>query len=143
MEEKKYRNPSLAVDAVIRHRTDPSILLISRKNEPFGWALPGGFVDYGESTEDAVDREVMEEVSLEFKRAGMLGVYSDPSRDPRQHVVSVVYYGSAIGDNPVAADDAKEARFFLVENLPDLCFDHGQIIEDYMNLYNKWTTFLS
>jgi 8-oxo-dGTP diphosphatase len=134
MEEKVYRNPSLAVDAVVMRNIQgyAEILLIERKNPPHGWALPGGFVDYGESTEDAVIRELHEEVNLSGKVKHLVCVASDPDRDPRQHVVSVVYVVDWKG-TPEAADDAKNFAWFDVRNLPTLAFDHEDIIKNKLN----------
>ena len=126
------KTPLLAVDIIIE--VDDGIVLISRKNEPFGWALPGGFVDIGESTKDAAIREAAEETGLDITKVRQFNTYSDPARDPRGHTVSVVYIASAIGV-PVAADDAKEAIIISPEDAVDdlnLCFDHVEIIADYM-----------
>jgi len=122
--------PRLTVDMIVRHGDE--ILLIERKNEPFGWALPGGFVDYGEMVEDAARRELMEETSICAAEIRLLGVYSDPKRDKRGHTVSVIY--STISDQkPMAGDDAKNAVFFNINNLPDnIAFDHSKIINDYL-----------
>ena len=129
------RNPYLTVDAIIEMDGD-KIVLIERKNKPFGFALPGGFVDYGESLEDAVCREVKEEVSMEFTIYDQFKAYSDPKRDPRQHVVSVVFVGTGIGE-PVAADDAKENSAIVISPADalekPLAFDHWSIIYDYMD----------
>ncbi|WP_345973053.1 NUDIX hydrolase [Sulfurimonas diazotrophicus] len=110
------------------------IVLISRKNPPYGWALPGGFVDIGETVEQAVCREMHEEISLEVQVDRLLGVYSDPARDPRFHTVSAVFVCRATGV-PMAADDAKEVRVVSRDEahaLP-LVFDHQRIMEDYLS----------
>ncbi|KAA0000265.1 MAG: NUDIX hydrolase [Thermoplasmata archaeon] len=121
--------PSIAVDGILIK--DGKILLIKRKNEPFKgkWALPGGFVEYGEKVEDAVLREFKEEVGIKAKIKKLVGVYSDPSRDPRGHVISIVFLLEAEGV-PKAGDDAMEARFFDLNDLPPLAFDHEKIIKD-------------
>jgi len=126
----KYKNPVPTVDVIIE--TDPdSIILIQRKNEPRGWALPGGFVDYGETLESAASREAMEETSLDVKLCRQFHTYSDPGRDPRQHTISTVFVATAEG-RPVAGDDAVHAEIFDESDLPeDIVFDHRQIIEDY------------
>jgi 8-oxo-dGTP diphosphatase len=126
---KQYRNPFPTVDIIIE--IDDGILLIERKNEPFGWALPGGFVDYGESLETAAVREALEETSLEISNLRLLGCYSDPARDARMHTISTVYIASACG-HPRAADDALNLATFSLDSLPEqLCFDHARILEDY------------
>jgi ADP-ribose pyrophosphatase YjhB (NUDIX family) len=125
------RNPFLTVDAIIE--TEGGVVLIKRKNPPYGWALPGGFVNYGESLEDAVYREVKEETGLDIELIRQFHTYSDPRRDPRHHTVSTVYIARASG-MPVAGDDAKEVRVFKRESLPeDIAFDHREILEDYFN----------
>jgi len=122
--------PRLTVDMVVKK--DDCILLIERKNEPHGWALPGGFVDYGEFVEDAAKRELLEETGIEAGEIHLLGVYSDPARDKRGHTASVVYYTTAKRD-PIAGDDAKNAKFFTIRGLPDdIVFDHKKIINDYL-----------
>lgn len=127
----EYKNPSPTVDVIIELGEDRELVLIRRKNPPHGWALPGGFIDYGEKAPVAAIREAREETGLEVRLTAMLGVYSDPSRDPRKHTMSVVYVGTAEGE-PVGLDDAAEARRFPVDALPeDLCFDHALILEDY------------
>ncbi len=126
---KKYRNPVPTVDIIIESGEDS--ILIQRKNPPYGWAIPGGFVDYSESVERAAVREAKEETSLDVKLVHLLGVYSDPNRDPRQHTISTVFVASANG-KPVAGDDAKQVRRFTKKNFPStLAFDHKKILEDY------------
>ena len=111
-------------------------MLIERKNEPFGWAIPGGFVDYGESIETSAIREAEEEVSLKVELVEQFHVYSDPARDPRQHTLAIVFIATAKGE-PVAADDAKDLGIFHQWDLPqNLCFDHDRIMEDYWNYRN-------
>ena len=113
------------------------IVLIQRKNEPLGLALPGGFVDVGESVEAAVVREMKEEISLDVEIQKLLGVYSDPTRDPRFHTASVVYVCKAYGE-PLGADDAKKATLYTLSELPinKLVFDHKKILEDYLKERN-------
>jgi 8-oxo-dGTP diphosphatase len=125
--------PSVAVDVVIElvDRPGRPIVLIERRNPPFGWALPGGFVDVGESLEQAAVREAREETSLMVRLKALLGCYSDPARDPRGHTVSPVYVAEAAGE-PVAADDARNLAVFDPERPPSaLAFDHARILEDY------------
>jgi ADP-ribose pyrophosphatase YjhB (NUDIX family) len=126
---RTYRNPALTVDIIIQ--VAGGIVLIERKNPPFGWAIPGGFVDYGESLEAAAIREAREETGLELVELRQFYAYSDPKRDPRGHTVSVVF--TALGKGiPKAADDAKNLRVFRVDRLPkDLAFDHAAILSDY------------
>ena len=127
------RTPLLATDVIIELHDRPGrpIVLIERKHEPLGWALPGGFVEVGESVENAIVREAAEETNLEISLVTLLGVYSDPDRDPRGHCVSVVYVASAAGD-PVAMDDAAAVRVYDPAKLPrQLAFDHARILEDY------------
>ena len=126
---KQYRNPFPTVDIIIE--IDSGIVLIERRNEPFGWALPGGFVDYGESLETAAVREAREETSLEISNLRLLGCYSDPERDKRMHTISAVFIASAQGV-PLAADDALNLAVFQLDSLPaSLCFDHARILADY------------
>lgn len=109
-----------------------SIVLIKRKNPPYGWALPGGFVDVGETLAQAAVREAKEEISMEVELKTLLGCYSDPSRDVRGHTISAVYIAHASGQ-PVAADDATEVMLVNRNTLPDeMAFDHGIILEDYL-----------
>jgi 8-oxo-dGTP diphosphatase len=128
------RNPLLTVDIIIE--TEGGIVLIERKNPPFGWALPGGFVDYGESLEQAAVREALEETSLHVRLIEQFHTYSDPRRDPRHHTVSTVFVAEANGP-PVAADDAKAAGVFLEGTLPKpVIFDHPAILRDYFAIRN-------
>jgi len=127
-----YQHPSSTVDIIIEMKGG-GIILIKRKNPPFGWALPGGFVDYGESLEDAAIREAREETSLDITLTSQFHTYSDPQRDPRKHTISTVYLAKADG-TPVADDDAQEIGIFSKENLPlQLAFDHGKIVTSYFN----------
>jgi 8-oxo-dGTP diphosphatase len=128
-----YRNPAPTVDIIIElvDRRDRPIILIERHNPPFGWAIPGGFVDHGESVETAAIREAKEEIFLDVELIEQFYVYSDPKRDPRQHTISIVFIAKATGE-PQAADDAKNIGIFLPDNLPaQLCFDHDKILQDY------------
>jgi 8-oxo-dGTP diphosphatase len=133
----EYKSPSLTVDGVIIK--DNKVLLIKRRNEPYKnrWAIPGGFVEYGEKTEDAVIREIKEETGLEAKIDGLIGVYSDPDRDPRKHVVSIAYLLTDIKGKEKGGDDAKEAKWWYINDLPDLAFDHHNILDDALKMYYK------
>lgn len=128
---ENYRNPFPTVDVIIE--VEGGIVLIQRKNPPYGWALPGGFVDYGESLEEAAIREAKEETSLDVELLSQLGAYSDPDRDPRQHTISVVFIArSRSKGKPEASDDALEVGVFDAESLPEnLAFDHNKILKDY------------
>ncbi|HIP15736.1 MAG TPA: NUDIX hydrolase [Methanothermococcus okinawensis] len=134
-----YKSPSLTVDGILE--VGGKILLVKRKNPPFKdfWAFPGGFVNYGERTEEAVVREVFEESGIKTKVKDLLGVYSDPNRDPRGHTVSVVYVLEYIGGSPKGLDDAKEAKFFNIDEIEDmdLAFDHKTIFRDYLKFRDK------
>ncbi len=126
-----YRNPLPTVDIIIR--VDDGVVLIERKNPPFGWALPGGFIDYGESAEDAAIREAKEETSLDVRGLKLFGVYSEPDRDPRHHTLTVVYTGRGEGQ-PKAADDATRLKVFGPASMPkDMAFDHAKILEDFFS----------
>jgi 8-oxo-dGTP diphosphatase len=127
---KYHRNPFPTVDIIIE--LHGGIILIERKNEPLGWALPGGFVDYGESLESAAIREAREETSLEVSDLQLLGCYSSPERDKRMHTISTVYIAKSQGV-PSAADDAVNIAVFELDSLPkQLCFDHAHILADYI-----------
>jgi len=135
MTRTKHRNPFPTVDIIIEIRDGRGrrgVVLIERKNPPPGWALPGGFVDYGETLEAAAVREAREETSLDVELVGQLGAYSDPSRDPRFHTISTVFLARASGV-PRGADDARSA--IVVDprdrSLP-LAFDHRRILDDYL-----------
>ena len=124
------RNPIPTVDIIIELESG-GIILIRRKNPPPGWALPGGFVDYGESLETAAVREALEETTLQVQLVELFHVYSDPNRDPRQHTLSTVFIATANG-TPRGEEDAAEARIFSEQDLPaQLAFDHSQILRDY------------
>jgi len=134
----ELRTPFLATDVIVRlweGEKFRGIVLIERKNPPIGLALPGGFVEVGESVEEAAVREMKEEIGLEVRLSGLLGVYSEPNRDPRFHVVSVVWIGDANGE-PKAGSDAKKIKIYKLEEIPldRLVFDHGKIIRDFMKL---------
>jgi len=136
---KKYRNPVPTVDIIIevkRKDGKQGIVLIERKNLPYGWAIPGGFVDYEESLEKAAVREAKEETSLDIHIKRQMHTYSDPKRDPRQHTISTVFIATAKGQ-PVAQDDAKKIGVFTRDeiNFP-LAFDHRKIIDDFFKQKN-------
>lgn len=137
------KTPYLTTDGIVEIYNEPKefvgVVLISRKNPPHGLAFPGGFVDVGESVETAVIREMKEEISLDVEITKLLGVYSNPDRDPRFHTASVVYICKAYGE-PKAADDAKEVIVLSLEELKkkqnELVFDHGKMLEDYLDSLN-------
>ncbi|MBD6955253.1 MAG: NUDIX domain-containing protein [Thermoplasmata archaeon] len=135
--KRPYKIPSLTVDGIINE--GKSILLIKRGRDPFRglYALPGGFVEYGETVESAIEREILEETGLSVKIRRILGIYSSPDRDPRGHTVSIVYILERTGGTPKAGDDAEELKFFDLDNLPELAFDHRKIIDDFLNLFNN------
>jgi 8-oxo-dGTP diphosphatase len=129
-----YRNPLPTVDIIIEVKG--GIVLIERKNPPHGWAIPGGFVDYGESVEACAVREAREETNLDIRLRDLLYVYSRPDRDPRHHTLTTVFIATAQG-MPVAADDAKAAGVFSAQTLPvPLVFDHSDILSDYFQYRN-------
>jgi 8-oxo-dGTP diphosphatase len=123
-----FRNPRPTVDILFNRPGE--VLLIRRKNPPAGWALPGGFVDYGESVEQAAEREAFEETGLRAHGLRQFRVYSEPGRDPRFHTITVVFVAESRGELR-AGDDASEARWFALDNLPDdMAFDHAKVIAD-------------
>ncbi|MDD2715485.1 MAG: NUDIX hydrolase [Candidatus Wallbacteria bacterium] len=141
-----YQNPSLTVDGLIYDSR--RLLLIKRKNEPFAdcWALPGGFVDYGETVEHALRREMLEETSLRVSNIYLFGVFSDPDRDPRSHTASIIYLiptDSLAQAKP--ADDAKETSLFPFKELPDLklAFDHNKIISEFVKFLSDPALYLA
>ena len=130
--------PLLAVDVIVEltGNHEKSIVLIERKNPPYGWALPGGFVDVGETLANAAVREAKEEISLDVELTALLGCYSNPQRDNRGHTVSAVYIAQASG-KPVAADDAANVSVYKLDELPGtLAFDHDIILKDYLHFCN-------
>ncbi|MBP7794737.1 MAG: NUDIX domain-containing protein [Candidatus Saccharicenans sp.] len=138
MTERKHPLPT--VDLIIETRLPDGrtgLVLIERKNPPPGWALPGGFVEYGETLEEAAVREAREETSLEVRLVQQFHTYSDPSRDPRFHTISTVFIATAIG-LPLGGDDAGQARVFSREELTfPLAFDHSQILKDYFSWLDR------
>ncbi len=133
-EIETFRNPTPTVDIIIE--IGDQIVLIERKNPPYGWALPGGFVDYGESFETAALREAEEETHLKVQDLRQFRTYSNPDRDPRGHTASTVFIGKAKG-TPSAGDDAARAGLFKKDKLPSLAFDHAEILADYYRLTTK------
>jgi len=134
---RTYNNPVPTVDIIIELGQRGEIVLIRRKNPPFGLAIPGGFVDYGEKVEEAAVREAMEETGLDVSLKALLGVYSDPRRDPRLHTISTVFVAEATG-KPRAGDDAEAVVIVKPDNIKEkLCFDHKEIISDYLKQKRK------
>jgi 8-oxo-dGTP diphosphatase len=129
---ESHRNPLPTVDIIIE-LAGAGVVLIERKNFPHGWALPGGFVDYGERLEAAALREAEEETSLKVQLIEQFYTYSDPGRDSRHHTISTVYIATAQGI-PQGADDAKTAKVFTEDHLPNpIVFDHRRILADYFH----------
>ncbi|GAB6036278.1 NUDIX hydrolase [Fundidesulfovibrio butyratiphilus] len=139
---KAYRNPTPTVDIVI-HAPGRGVVLVSRVNPPLGWALPGGFVDEGETVEQCAIREAREETGLDVELTGLLGVYSDPARDPRMHTLSVVFTAQAVDPSRLkAGDDAAQAAFYPLDALPHpLCFDHAKILDDFIREHTRLNRF--
>jgi 8-oxo-dGTP diphosphatase len=139
---RRHRNPVPTVDIIIEFQ-DRGLVLIERANPPHGWALPGGFVDYGESLEDAAIREAREETGLTVTLLGQFHTYSDPRRDPRQHTITTVYVAQGLG-TPKAADDARRLEIFTPEHLPAvLAFDHSLILSEYLKVRPKWLAIIN
>jgi 8-oxo-dGTP diphosphatase len=133
----RYRNPVPTVDIIIELQ-GRGLVLIERQKPPHGWAIPGGFVEYGESLEEAAIREAREETGLEVDLLGQFHAYSDPDRDPRQHTITTVFVACAAG-TPQAASDARSLEVFSPDKLPSpLAFDHARILQDYLEVRAKW-----
>jgi 8-oxo-dGTP diphosphatase len=133
----RYRNPLPAVDIIIEYQGQ-GLVLIERQKPPHGWALPGGFVEYGESLEEAAVREAREETGLAVHLLGQFHSYSHPRRDPRRHVITTVFVARGTG-LPEAASDARSLAIFAPAELPpNLAFDHHQILQDYLNVRKAW-----
>jgi 8-oxo-dGTP diphosphatase len=135
---KEYRNPTPTADIILQR--DSKILMVRRKKDPFKGqlALPGGFINEGETAEEAARREAIEETSLEVEPIEILGVYSDPKRDPRKHIMSTVFVGIIVGGSDKAGDDAESIEWVELGNIEkqEIAFDHAQILRDY----KKWKT---
>ena len=127
-----YRNPTPTADVFIYDQS-LGVVIIKRANEPIGYALPGGFIDYGETAATAAKREMLEETGLEVQLLGILGVYSAPDRDPRQHTLTTVFVGQALDVSKLkAGDDAAQAAFYKLDQLPEpLVFDHAKVLADF------------
>jgi 8-oxo-dGTP diphosphatase len=131
--ESAYRNPSLTADAVIL--IDGKLLLVERGREPFkgSYALPGGFLNYGETVEEGVIREVEEETGLRTMVLDLIGVYSSPDRDPRGHTVTAAFHMKVMGGELRSGDDASGVRLFHIDSLPKMAFDHSSIVDDFLS----------
>lgn len=126
---KEYKNPIPTVDILIAHKE--GVVLIERKNIPYGWAIPGGYVDYNESVETTAYREAKEETNLDLEDLQLFNVYSEPGRDPRHHTITIVFTAKGKGELK-AGDDAKNAGIYTQDNLPsEIAFDHAKVLEDY------------
>jgi 8-oxo-dGTP diphosphatase len=135
---KEYRNPTPTADIILQR--DSKILMVRRKKDPFKGqlALPGGFINEGETAEEAARREAIEETTLEVEPIEILGVYSDPKRDPRKHIMSIVFVGIIVGGSDKAGDDAESIEWVELGTIEkqEMAFDHAQILRDY----KKWKT---
>jgi 8-oxo-dGTP diphosphatase len=144
---KQYKNPTPTVDILLER--DLNVLMVRRKNDPFKdhLSLPGGFVNEGETVEDAMKREAMEETSLEVHPIEILGVYSDPTRDPRKHIMTVVFIGIIVGGRIRAGDDAASTEWIKLADFErqqhQIAFDHAQILHDYYHWKASGGTFWS
>ena len=138
--ENKWRKPSVTADAIITR--DHEIVLVKRAKEPFkdAYALPGGFLDYGETLEQCAVREAHEETGLKTEVVGLVGVYSERDRDPRGHFVTAVYHMRPVGGVLRAGDDAKEAQWFHLDHLPQFAFDHGKIVQEFLSKKKERST---
>ncbi|MCM8821242.1 MAG: NUDIX hydrolase [Candidatus Omnitrophica bacterium] len=135
LSSKTFKNPYPAVDAIIKK--DKGVVLVYRKNPPPGWAIPGGFINYGESAENAAAREALEETGLHIRNLELFGVFSDPGRDPRFHTISIVYTAEGRGTLK-AGDDASRVGIFSQEELPDnMAFDHRKILQQFFKRQKK------
>jgi 8-oxo-dGTP diphosphatase len=141
----KYANPTPTVDVILQR--DSKVLMVRRRKDPFKdrLALPGGFVNEGETVEEAMKREAIEETSLEVEPVDILGVYSDPKRDPRKHILSVVFIGIIVGGSEKAGDDAASIEWVKISDIQQqqIAFDHAQILHDYLQWRNSGGTFWS
>jgi 8-oxo-dGTP diphosphatase len=141
----KYSNPTPTVDVILNRASE--VLMVRRKKDPFKdhLSLPGGFVNEGETIEEAMKREAMEETSLEVEPVDILGVYSDPKRDPRKHIVTVVFIGIIVGGTSRAGDDAASIEWVKLANIEQhqVAFDHTQILHDYCQWKTSGGTFWS
>jgi 8-oxo-dGTP diphosphatase len=141
----KYANPTPTVDVILQR--DSKVLMVRRRKDPFKdrLALPGGFVNEGETVEEAMKREAIEETSLEVEPVDILGVYSDPKRDPRKHILSVVFIGIIVGGSEKAGDDAASIEWVKISDIQQqqIAFDHAQILHDYCQWRNSGGTFWS
>jgi 8-oxo-dGTP diphosphatase len=142
---RQYRNPTPAVDVILER--DSNILMVRRKKDPFKdhLSLPGGFVNEGETVEHAMKREAMEETSLEVHPIEILGVYSDPTRDPRKHIMTTVFVGIIVGGAIRAGDDAADAEWIKLATMEQqkIAFDHTKILHDYQHWKASGGTFWS